>query len=892
MSKNLLRLNIQRFATATAASSASASWIMELDYSVGDSSITVNSFRLHKGSNTTVPSTASGLTVAATCSGSTFASSKPSMNVPAGGGWSSSYALSGTRSGLASNTTYVVSVSMNGSGTWGGTYSFSITTSGSTPSINPPSTSDIIVSNLTETSVNLSFSVTSDGGSAVYDEAIELYTSGGTLIETKSGTNATFTGLSAGTSYYARAYCRNSDWIHRGGSKSFSTYDYPYIRSLSDWTIGSGAYVSIYNPLGHSVTVYLRKGSQSGTLLGQATTYGTSVSDFDSESTELNSITSGYSATAVAYMEYNGYTSSDYATYSIGAVRANYYKKYITEDNYTSISSNFSLKTGDSVKITKYSNPSGVDFKYFIATRNTTSESWTTRIEQDDEVFTMQQIAGLSAYYSSDSGLVRLGVQTIYNNSNVRETYIDGTMTILNEPPIFNDFDYKDENTDVTAITGDDHILIQNLSVVDVIISSENKAIAQEGGTMLSYSASIENISASFDYSDEDIIQRIGNGIVKTNGLMNLSVTAFENRGFNKQVTKQVMVYPYLEPTSRSVIERKNGYESETTLRLNGTYSIVTVDNTQLNTVTGLRYRYKLKVDENYGEWANTTITLGETPTGEINTWRATDSNGNNIVLDLNTQSAYNIQLELTTTFGIYVYTYEIPVGQPIVFISSTYKSVGIGKKNELHENYSLDVLGKLDAGSLGNRLKSALLDIVYPIGSLYISKNNTNPSTLFGGTWERVNGDYILNFISSGSGGTYEGTSNSSTEDHTLTSSESALPSHSHTYRRAATSTNGHTLTTSEMPSHSHGLSKQVPFGVPYNNTSGVEVGNGGGTYYGETYNPPWTVDSTGGDSSHYHSIDYSTVDTGTASDSASSGHSHNLDLKTLNMYGWIRTA
>ena len=29
------------------------------------------------------------------------------------------------------------------------------------------------------------------------------------------------------------------------------------------------------------------------------------------------------------------------------------------------------------------------------------------------------------------------------------------------------------------------------------------------------------------------------------------------------------------------------------------------------------------------------------------------------------------------------------------------------------------------------------LVDLVYPVGSLYMSTNSTNPSTLFGGTWQ-----------------------------------------------------------------------------------------------------------------------------------------------------------
>lgn len=41
--------------------------------------------------------------------------------------------------------------------------------------------------------------------------------------------------------------------------------------------------------------------------------------------------------------------------------------------------------------------------------------------------------------------------------------------------------------------------------------------------------------------------------------------------------------------------------------------------------------------------------------------------------------------------------------------------------------------------------LKNSYLDLVYPIGSIYMSVNSTNPSTLFGGTWERIEGKFLL---------------------------------------------------------------------------------------------------------------------------------------------------
>lgn len=38
-----------------------------------------------------------------------------------------------------------------------------------------------------------------------------------------------------------------------------------------------------------------------------------------------------------------------------------------------------------------------------------------------------------------------------------------------------------------------------------------------------------------------------------------------------------------------------------------------------------------------------------------------------------------------------------------------------------------------------------SILDLVYPVGSIYYSNNNTNPSTLFGGTWTEEDAPYII---------------------------------------------------------------------------------------------------------------------------------------------------
>lgn len=71
--------------------------------------------------------------------------------------------------------------------------------------------------------------------------------------------------------------------------------------------------------------------------------------------------------------------------------------------------------------------------------------------------------------------------------------------------------------------------------------------------------------------------------------------------------------------------------------------------------------------------------------------------------------------------------------------------------------------------GTAGGNALSA-----YPIGSIYLSVSDTSPSTLFGGTWERIQDRFLLC-----AGATYAAGSTGGEATHKLTIDE--MPSHSH---------------------------------------------------------------------------------------------------------------
>lgn len=157
------------------------------------------------------------------------------------------------------------------------------------------------------------------------------------------------------------------------------------------------------------------------------------------------------------------------------------------------------------------------------------------------------------------------------------------------------------------------------------------------------------------------------------------------------------------------------------------------------------------------------------------------------------------------------------------------------------------------------------ILNMIYPVGSIYMSVNNVSPATFIGGTWTALTDRVLI-----GAGSSYTVNATGGATSHTHTSA-----AHTHT-------TAGHTLTVNEMPSHTHATYGQIP----RINDSSVS-----GDTYGHTSQQSWwfrsvagEVKYAGGGASHSHGNTGSTTPGNT-------GSSSNLP-PYLAVYMWKRTA
>lgn len=175
------------------------------------------------------------------------------------------------------------------------------------------------------------------------------------------------------------------------------------------------------------------------------------------------------------------------------------------------------------------------------------------------------------------------------------------------------------------------------------------------------------------------------------------------------------------------------------------------------------------------------------------------------------------------------------------------------------------------------NDVGFATWNMIYPVGSIYMSVNSTSPASLFGGTWEQLQGRFLIGANSTYPAGTTGGAA-------TVTLTEANLPSHRHSIPALSgtAASNGSHLHTSEKDG-------QAVWTNTTENSSGVDSGHGfyhgSGGWWDGLKKGAFTMRSAG---AHTHSVSTSASNTGYTG----SGTGHNNMPPYLSVYMWKRTA
>ena len=274
-----------------------------------------------------------------------------------------------------------------------------------------------------------------------------------------------------------------------------------------------------------------------------------------------------------------------------------------------------------------------------------------------------------------------------YNGSTLIGTSTaTGQARVTNSEPVFTDFTLVTDST-TQALTGNSNTLIGDYSGVTTTIPTDNKATAQNGASMSSFTITNGEQTASKDYSSSSDVSASFSAV----NAIATTVTAIDSRGLKTTVTKELSQISYSAPVlATATAKRDNDIDPTVKLTLTGLVFAGSFG-AQDNAIT-ITWRWKRVTSDTWSDGV-TTITPTISDTGEL-------TYSGYIVNAADTwyiEQAYDLEINISDKIatGTPIYC-TINVGVPGIYMTKTgdQYSVGVGKKPDTQ--YTLDVNGTI----------------------------------------------------------------------------------------------------------------------------------------------------------------------------------------------------
>lgn len=325
--------------------------------------------------------------------------------------------------------------------------------------------------------------------------------------------------------------------------------------------------------------------------------------------------------------------------------------------NIPHITSTPNVTIGDTLTV-KFYNPLSRTVKIQLYYADGTTPGYDVVTGTSLSGWTLDRIQG--EFYKSipNSKSGRYKIRLVCDELGVDNTVDGGIYSIRGtEIPTFNNFTYIDTNTAVSDVIGTNQVLVKGLSRPRVIIEPANKMVANYSAIPKSYTATIDNLNKSANYSNDTVY--IDLSTVTSSGTKRLSVTAYDSRTLYKEAYKDVVVMDYSTPVINASVSRLNNFEAQTTLKVAGTYTRLTYNNADKNTITNVQYRYR-EVGGTWSSWTqlNTTVTAGRFTCSDV-------------ILSLDNTKAFEFELQAIDKLTTGSTVNKVDIGQAIFFIST-----------------------------------------------------------------------------------------------------------------------------------------------------------------------------------------------------------------------------